>query len=100
MKNSIDLDRALQRAHLPEVLFEADVEEALDLAPDQAAAGLREGLFGPAFLVGGRPAVLRSDFFETVRLRAAQTDPVSRDLFPEPQRLRPVGSDDADGGQS
>ena len=89
---SLDPDRVLQRAHLPEVLFDEDVASCLDLTPDRAAAGIRAGLFGPSFFVDGRPAVLRSDFFETVRLRSAQGDRAAREV------LRPRQGMEVSGG--
>ena len=78
--------RVLQRAHLPEVLFAEDVAAVLEIGSEHAAAGLRAGLLGPSFFVSGRPAVLRADLFETIRLRAAQADRAGREVLPTQER--------------
>lgn len=75
--------RALQRAETPYVLFPDDVSVQFQLDPTQARTAIRLGLFGPWFLVQGRPAVLRDTLREHLRLRMAQRSELDKELIPE-----------------
>lgn len=62
---------AVRRAALPEVLLPPDVAAALDIPEELAEPGVRQGRFGPAFLVNGRPAVLRETFLRHLSEQAS-----------------------------
>jgi hypothetical protein len=64
----------VRRAALPEVLFTPDIAFALDIPEYKAAAAVREGSFGPHFLVDAQPAVLRKDFIDALSRRSHGTD--------------------------
>jgi len=79
--------RALERAETPYVLFPDDLSIQFQLEPSQARTAIRLGLFGPWFMVQGRPAVLRDTLREHLRLRMAQRSELDKELIPE-NRLR------------
>lgn len=86
MQESPDL--TFTRAHLPEVLFPSEIAAALGITPPRAAVAIESGALGPCFFVDARPAVLRSDFLETVRIRAAQGDPTHREVLSDREASR------------
>jgi len=73
-------DRTVRRAALPEVLFGDDVAIILDIPAAEATRTLAAGRFGPSFLVGGRPAVLREAFL--AHLAGEARTPASREVLP------------------
>ena len=62
---------AVERAALPEVMFAESVSLALQMGEAEADRLMRDGRCGPFFYVGGRVAILRRDFLETLTLYAA-----------------------------
>ncbi len=74
---------AVERCSLPAILFPADIARHFDLRDaGQATAALRAGLFGPWFLLDGRPAVLCEELKEHLRLRMAQRLDKHKELIP------------------
>lgn len=72
---------AFRRAALPEILFAEDLGLALGIPTDDAEAMARTGRLGPAFMVRGRPAVLREHFLEALANRGAAA-PDDREVAP------------------
>ena len=73
-------DLTVKRAALPEVLLPPDVAVAVDIPETVAESAVRQGRFGPAFLVGGRPAVLRETFLKHLAGRSDSAAP--REVLP------------------
>jgi len=73
----------MERAETPYVLFPDDLSVQFQLDTSQARTAIRLGLFGPWFMVQGRPAVLRDTLREHLRLRMAQRSELDKELIPD-----------------
>jgi hypothetical protein len=71
-KPKSDLVQLALRADMPHVVYADDLVHHFRLDVARARDAIRLGLFGPWFLVGGEPAVLRETLREHLRLRTAQ----------------------------
>lgn len=72
----------IRRAALPELLFKPDLALATQLPEETAEAYAVEGRFGPCLYIGGRVAVLRDHFLESLRARAVGSDLSLKELAP------------------
>ena len=72
--NTTPYDSTVRRAALPEVLHVCDIALALGIPETKAEMCASEGRFGPSFLIGGHPAVLRDSFLRHLS-QEARTPP-------------------------
>ena len=90
MSTPISAD-VVRRHALPEVMLPADLAIALGVPLDVAASEAHAGSFGPCFLVGGAPAVLRTEFLKALSNRAAALTEDRREVLRAPWLARPEG---------
>ncbi len=72
--NTSPYDSTVRRAALPEVLHAPDIALVLGIPEAEAERCAAKGRFGPSFLVGGHPAVLRDSFLRHLA-QEARTPP-------------------------
>ena len=76
--NTSPYDSTVRRAALPEVLHASDIALALGIPETEAERCAARGQFGPSFLIGGHPTVLRDSFLRHLAQEA--TTPPSKEV--------------------
>ncbi len=81
MSNNTPHQEIVARAALPELMFEQDLALAVGLPVNEASAQAAAGSFGPFLFIGGRVAVLRSDFLAAMSRRASARDGAGKETL-------------------